>query len=484
MSDITPATTRAADAAAPAVTRGLAGHPSGLATLFFTEMWERFSYYGMRAFLILYMVAPVSQGGLGFADADAASIYGTYTGAAWGAAIFGGLVADRLLGQYRTVLLGGLIIALGHFVLAFRDLFFFYAGLTCIVIGTGLLKPNVSTLVGSLYAPGDPRRDAGFSIFYMGINLGAFIGPLIAGYLAQRVDWHVGFASAGVGMTFGLVQYVLGKRKLQAALDRLAAQSAAQAVAPKAVVASDVPAVGGAGGTGASGAAAGAGDGASAGLLGFTPHEWKRIGAIVILFLFAGLFWGAYEQAGSTLNLFADRYTRLSLFGFEFPSSWFQSVQPIFVILLAPIFAWLWMRLGSREPSSPAKFAWSLLFVGLAFLILVPAGAMAQSGGGIRVSPWWLITAYFVTELGEMCLSPVGLSVVTKLSPVRILGLMMGVWFLSNSVGNKLAGWAAGFFSTLPLDTLFGTVAAVTFAAAAILFLMIKPLRRLMGGIR
>jgi POT family proton-dependent oligopeptide transporter len=460
---MTSVTTRSA-ADTPAETRGFAGHPSGLATLFFTEMWERFSYYGMRAFLILYMVAPAAQGGLGFADADAASIYGTYTGAAWGAAIFGGLVADRFLGQYRTVLVGGLIIALGHFVLAFKALPFFYTGLTFVALGTGLLKPNVSTLVGSLYEPGDRRRDAGFSIFYMGINLGALLGPLIAGYLAQRVSWHIGFSAAGVGMTAGLIQYALGKRKLQAAVDRLAAQNKAAASA-----ATDAP----------QGDAIQTTTGRG---LSFTANEWARIGAIVVFFLFASLFWGAYEQAGSTLTLFADRYTQLSLFGFDFPSSWFQMVQPACVIMFAPIFAWMWIRLGSREPSSPAKFALGLVFVGLAFLLLVPAAATAQ-GAGIRVSPWWLITAYAITELGELCISPVGLSLVTKLAPLRILGLMMGVWFLSNSAGNKLAGYAATFFSTMPLDTLFGTVAAITIVAGLILAVMVKPIRRMMGGV-
>jgi POT family proton-dependent oligopeptide transporter len=199
--------------------------------------------------------------------------------------------------------------------------------------------------------------------------------------------------------------------------------------------------------------------------------------------VFASLFWGAFEQAGSTLNLFADRYTRLSMLGIEFPSSWLQSVQPICVILLAPVFGWLWLRLGSREPSSPAKFAWGLFFAGLAFLLLVPAGAMAQSSDGIRVSPWWLIWAYFLTEVGELCLSPVGLSVVTKLSPVRIVGLMMGVWFLSNAVGNKLAGWTAGFFSTMPLPTLFGSIATVMLISAFALLLIIRPIRRLMSGV-
>ncbi len=436
--------------------RSFFGHPRGLSTLFFTEMWERFSYYGMRAFLILYMTAPAAAGGLGFADADAASIYGTYTGSAWGAAILGGLVADRFLGQYRSVLVGGVIIALGHFTLAFRALPFFYTGLALIVVGTGLLKPNVSTIVGSLYEQGDARRDAGFSLFYMGINLGAFIGPLIAGYLAQRVDWHIGFASAGFGMALGLVQYVLGRKQLETAIQRLEKK-------PRPAVAMST----------ATGAATTAG--------GFTAAEWKRMAAIVIFFLVAILFWGAYEQAGSTLNLFADRYTRLEMFGFEFPSSWFQSVQAVFVILLAPAFAWLWIRMGPREPSVPAKFAIGVLFMGLSFLILVPAGAAAQSGEGVRVSPWWLIASYAISELGELCLSPVGLSVVTKLAPVRIVGLMMGVWFLSNAFGNKLAGWAAGFFSTMPLRTLFNEVAIILLVASAVMFVLVKPVRGLMG---
>ena len=428
---------------------GFFGHPRGLSTLFFTEMWERFSYYGMRAFLILYMVAPVTAGGLGFADKDAASIYGTYTGSVWGSAILGGIIADRWLGQYRSVLIGGIIIALGHFTLAFKALSFFYAGLALIVIGTGLLKPNVSTLVGSLYEQGDARRDAGFSLFYMGINLGALFGPLIAGYLAQRVDWHIGFASAGVGMTLGLVQYVLGRNRLRPPVSARPTTDR-QPDAPKTA---------------------------------FSATEWKRMAAIVIFFLVAILFWGAYEQAGSTLNLFADRYTRLDVFGFSFPSSWFQSVQPIFVITLAPVFAWMWVRLGRHEPSVPAKLALGVLFMGIAFLVLVPAGAMAQNATGVRVSPWWLVVSYGISELGELCLYPVGLSAVTKLSPPRIVGLMMGVWLLSNAFGNKLAGWAAGFFSTMPLQQLFFDVTAVLFIAAAVMFALVKPIRRLMGGV-
>ena len=439
--------------------RAFFGHPRGLSTLFFTEMWERFSYYGMRAFLILYMVAPVESGGLGFADAHAASIYGTYTGSVWGAAILGGLLADRWLGQYRTVLLGGIIIAAGHFTLAFKALPFFYTGLVLIVIGTGCLKPNASTLVGSLYPQGDARRDAGFSIFYMGINLGAVIGPLIAGYLAQHVNWHLGFAAAGVGMTLGLIQYVLGRRYLQAGLTRLGPEPGARTADTSAARRT------------------------AAVQSGFTADEWSRIGAIVIFFLAAVIFWGAYEQAGSTLNLFADRYTRLEMFGISFPSSWFQSVPPAFVILLAPVFGWLWVRLGSSEPSVPMKFALGLLFMGLSFAVLIPAGALA-SGEGIRVSPWWLIAAYFISELGELCISPVGLSAVTKLAPLRIVGLMMGVWFLSNAFGNKLAGWAAGFFSAMPLNTLFTYVTVVLLVAAAVMLILVKPSKRLMVDVK
>jgi POT family proton-dependent oligopeptide transporter len=313
-----------------------------------------------------------------------------------------------------------------------------------------LLKPNVSTLVGALYPPGDSRRDAGFSLFYMGINLGALFGPLVAGYLAQRVDWHIGFACAGVGMSFGLIQYVLGRHRLRMP-----------------VVERSRP-----------------GENASAPSTGaFTATEWKRMGAIVIFFVVAILFWGAYEQAGSTLALFADRYTRLEVFGFSFPSSWFQSVQPIFVIILAPIFAWIWVRLGERDPSVPTKLAFGVLFMGLAFLVLVPAGAAAQQTG-VRVSPWWLFVSYGISELGELCLYPVGLSAVTKLAPARILGLMMGVWLLSNAFGNMLAGTSARFFVSMPLQQYFAEVAIILFVTAAIVFALVRPIRRLMGGVK
>ncbi len=424
------------------------GHPRGLSTLFFTEMWERFSYYGMRGFLILYLTKA-----LGFTDQHAGLAYGNYVSSVWLTPIIGGFIADRWLGQYRSVLIGGMIIALGHFTLAFHGLSFLYIGLTLIVLGTGLLKPNISTMVGSLYEPGDDRRDAGFSIFYMGINLGAFLGPLIAGKLAEGVDWHLGFACAGVGMVFGLIQYVVGRQRLQPAIDRLAAQKAARVAADP---------------TGGKGP--------------LTAEDWRRIWAVVVLFVFASLFWGAYEQAGSTLNLFADRYVHLEFLGVKLYASWFVSIQAAFVIILSPIFAWLWVKLGARQPSSPAKFALALVFVGIAFVLLIPAGSLAQ--GGVKVSPLWLVGAYFIQELGELCLSPVGLSLVTKLAPVRFISLVMGIFFLSNAAGNWLAGWSARFISTVPLVTLFAVTAAVTLGAGFVLFLLLRPIRNLMGGVR
>ncbi len=448
MTTPTPASTAHTD------TGGWAGHPRGLSTLFFTEMWERFAYYGMRALLILYMTAATLKGGLGFDTAHAAAIYGWYTFSVYALAIPGGWIADRFLGQYRTVLLGGIIIALGQFSLAMRPLPFFYAGLVLIATGTGLLKPNISTMVGSLYDEQDARRDAGFSLFYMGINLGAMIAPLVAGTLGQRVDWHLGFGVGALGMTAGLIQYVAGKRRLSPALERLAARDPAPASGAKVSLAG-----------------------------GFSAGEWKRIAAIGVFFVFSTLFWGAFEQAGSSLNLFADRHTRLSIFGLSFPSTWFQSLNSLFIIAFAPAFAWAWVYLGKRgrEPSSPAKFGWGLAGVGLGFLLLVPAAAFAQ--GGFRVSPAWLTGVYLLHTFGELCLSPVGLSLVTKLAPQRIVGLMMGVWFLSIASGNKVGGWVAGFFDTLPLPLLFAAVAGTTIGSAVVLVLLIRPIRKLMGAV-
>jgi len=440
------------------------GHPRGLPILFFTELWERFSYYGMRAILVLYMVTPVAQGGLGFDTKHATSIYGTYTMSVYLTALPGGLIADRWLGARLAVLLGGIIIACGHFSMVFHSIAFLYLGMAFIAVGTGLLKPNISAMVGSLYSEEDPRRDSGFSIFYMGINVGAVLAPLVCGFLAQHegfkafvaslgfhpaTSWHWGFGAAGVGMTLGLIIYILNRKQL-APVAKFAK------VETKDVVRRNPP---------------------------LTRNDYKRIAAIFIFFLFTILFWAAYEQKGASLNLFALRLVRTELFGFAFPSSWLQSLTPLFVILLAPLFSMLWVRLGTRQPSSPVKFVFGLLFIGLAYALLVPGAALTALG---KISPLWLVGLYFLEVVGEMCLSPVGLSTVTKLSPAKLVGIMMGVWFLAAALGNKLAGYLSGFFvadNAGTLVRLYGGIAAGLLISAVILSLMTPKVKKLMGAV-
>ncbi|MBA2305350.1 MAG: peptide MFS transporter [Acidobacteria bacterium] len=482
------------------------GHPRGLSTLFFTEMWERFSYYGMRALLLLYMTAPLAAGGLGFDTAQGGAIYGLYTSMVYMTTLPGGWIADRLIGQRRAVLYGGILIASGHFSMAVPSLTTFYLGLFLIVIGTGLLKGNVSVIVGQLYAPKDARRDAGFSIFYMGINLGAFLAPLVCGYLGQRVSWHIGFAAAGVGMVIGLIQYVLGSRNLgDAGMYPAPAESPEAGALLKrratligGLVAALVVIFGIGGYTGALPiSATQVADAAGVFLLllvviffgwlflssGWTPEERKRLYVIGVLFVAAALFWSVFEQAGSTLNLFADRDTNNVVLGYDYPSSWFQSMNSMFIFALAPVFAWLWVRLAAsgNEPSSPAKFAIGLVFVGLGFAILVIASQLASQG--VKVSPMWLTMTYLLHTIGELSLSPVGLSAMTKLAPVRIAGLVMGVWFLATSVGNYIGGRVSGLYESLALPTLFGAVAAFAIVAGIILALFVRPMRKLMGEV-
>jgi POT family proton-dependent oligopeptide transporter len=481
--------------------RAFFGHPRGLATLFFTELWERFSYYGMRALLLLFMTAPVAAGGLGFDAARGGAIYGLYTSMVYLATLPGGWVADRFVGQRRAVLYGGILIAAGQFSLAVPSLATFYLGLFLVVIGTGLLKGNVSVIVGQLYTKEDQRRDSGFSIFYVGINVGAFIAPLVCGYLGQQINWHLGFAAAGVGMVLGLVQYVLGSRHLGPA-----GLSPAPAASPEAAAAlrrrtqlvggtlaalAVVFAVGGFTGTlpiNATRVADAAGmlllivtAGFFAWLFfsgGWTPDERKRLYMIGVLFLGAAIFWSVFEQAGSTLNLFADRNTRNEVFGYSYPSSWFQSMNSFFIFGLGPAFAWLWIKMAARgvEPSTPSKFAFGLVFVGLGFAVLIgPARAAEQ---GVLASPAWLTLTYLLHTIGEMTLSPVGLSAMTKLAPARIAGLVMGVWFLAASVGNFLGGRVAGFYESLALPTLFGAVAAYGIVAGLLLFAFVPTLKK------
>src|SRR5687768_7065645 len=480
--------------------RAFFGHPRGLSTLFFTEMWERFSYYGMRALLLLYMTAPLTAGGLGFDAAQGGAIYGLYTSMVYMATLPGGWIADRLIGPRRAVLYGGLLIAAGHFSMASAAMSMFYLGLFLIVIGTGLLKGNVSVIVGKLYGADDNRRDAGFSIFYMGINLGAFIAPLVCGYLGQEVAWHYGFAAAGVGMLLGVIQYVLGGKALGDAGIEPASATAEERARWKRqatlwggafillAVIVGVGAYTGALPITATQVADAAGVMLIAITFGFfgwlymsggwTPEERKRLYVIGVLFLAASLFWSLFEQAGSTLNLFARDRTQNTAFGFDFPSSWFQSMNSMFLILFAPVMAWVWVRMSvaGNEPSTPMKFAWGLVFAGLGFAILVPP---AQVEGQLA-SPLWLTTTYFLHTIGELLLSPVGLSAMTVLAPARIGGLMMGVWFLATSVGNFISGRVSGLYEAMPLPSLFGTIAAIAIVFGAILMVCTPAMRRLL----
>ena len=485
--------------------RAFFGHPRGLSTLFFTEMWERFSYYGMRALLLLYMTAPLSAGGLGFDAAQGGAIYGLYTSMVYMTALPGGWIADRLIGQRRAVLYGGILIASGHFCMAFPSLSTFYLGLFLIVLGTGLLKGNVSVIVGQLYGEKDQRRDAGFSIFYMGINLGAFIAPLICGYLGQEIGWHVGFAAAGVGMTFGVIQYLLGSKNLgDAGVSPVPAGSPAEAAALRrsaaiwgSILLALVVVVGGGAYTGLLPITAKQiADAAGVFLLlvtagffgwlflsgGWTPAEKKRLYVIAVLFLAAALFWSVFEQAGSTLNLFADRSTDTTLFGYPFPSTWFQSLNSLFLIILAPVFAWVWQAMAKRgtEPTSSAKFAMGLVFAGLGFAILIGPARMSEQG--VLASPMWLTLTYLLHTIGELALSPVGLSAMTVLAPPRIAGLVMGVWFLATSVGNFIGGRVSSFYESFALPTLFGVVATFAIAAGVILFALVRPIKRMAGS--
>ena len=478
--------------------RSFFGHPRGLATLFFTEMWERFSYYGMRALLILFMTATVAQGGLGFPTSKAGAVYGLYTAMVFLLSLPGGWIADRITGQRKAVLWGGMAIACGHFAMAVPTIEMFYLGLGLIVLGTGMLKPNISTMVGALYTPEDKRRDSGFSVFYMGINLGAFIAPLVCGYLGENINWHYGFAAAGVGMTLGLIQYVAGAKYLGTAglgntgtaADRrlfrtvcigvLAAVALLAALVFSGLIALSAETVSDAFGIALLLVVVG--------LFGYllttkdySPLERKHFRAILVLFLAASLFWSAFEQAGSTLNLFAERNTNLHKWDLpvvgQFRASYFQALNSIFIIALAPVFAWIWLRLGRRDPSSTAKFSIGLLFVGLGFAVLIPVANAKDA------SPWWLTLVYLLHTIGELCLSPVGLSAMTKLAPVRAVGLMMGVWFLADSVGNFIGGRLASVYESFPLPLLFGCVAGFCMALALVLLFLIRPMKSMSEGV-
>ncbi len=480
------------------------GHPRGLSTLFFTEMWERFSYYGMRAILVLFMTNAVATGGMGLDDVTATAIYGLYTAAVYMVALPGGWIADRVLGLRRSVFYGGCVIAAGHFTLAIPSTIAFYTGLMLIVIGTGLLKPNISAVVGDLYPEGGARRDAAFSIYYMGINVGGFFGPLICGYLGETISWHLGFSAAGIGMVAGLVQYQLGARHLGSAgllkddapAVALRAQArrglyrSLEAIFGLVLIVGVLQSIGAIHLT-----LLGFVDytgivivGIAAAFLlyvaffgGLTLVERKRIGVIAVCFLAAACFWSGFEQAGSSMNLFAERLTNRMIGGWEMPASWLQSVNSLFIILLAPVFSAMWLALGSRSPSIPAKMALGLLQLGVGFAVMAWASMYASPEHA--VSPSWLVATYFFHTTGELCLSPIGLSSITKLSPHRYVGQMMGIWFMGAALGNLVAGRVAGLIESLPLPQLFGAVTLFSIGTGLLLLVFTKPLKNWMGGV-
>ena len=500
----------------PGDDRSFFGHPRGLSTLFATEMWERFSYYGLRPLLVLFMAAALVDGGFGFDRDQASAIVGIYGFSVYLASLPGGWVADRLLGLRRAILWGAVLISFGHIsigISAFaKSPLPFFLGLVLIVMGTGLLKPNISAIVGDLYPEGGERRDAGFSIFYMGINLGAFIGQIVTGVLGEGIGWHWGFGAAGVGMLIGLIWFATRASKtlgdiglhpdrhpdaaVQARHERTAKIVVGIGVALIAlvvlltaigVITIDAQAIG----------RVLVWVTLAAVILfflsvfvtgGLNRDEKKRVGVIFVLFVFAMIFWSAFEQAPTSLNLFAADFTDRQLFGWEIPAVWFQSVNSGFIILLAPLFAALWIALGRRgiNVSSPAKFSFGLALAGVGFVVMFfAAQRVVASGGTVLVSPWWLVASYFFQTVGELALSPVGLSSMTKLSPRKYVGQMMGIWFTASALGNLVAGLVGGHVDPNQLEqmpTLFSTTATSLFIAAVVLALLAIPIRRMMRG--
>jgi proton-dependent oligopeptide transporter, POT family len=493
-------------------------HPSGLTTIFLTELWERFSFYGLRPLLVLFMSAALSDQGFGFQRSQASAIVGIYAAAVYLASLPGGWIADRLLGLRRAVLYGAILISAGHISIGVSSFaqgkFSFFLGLLLIVCGTGLLKPNASAIVGDLYPEGGVRRDAGFSILYTGINLGAFAGQLVTGFLGETVGWHWGFAAAGIGMLAGVCTFAIrSKSTLQGIGERSANNgdpriSQNQQIRAKVILAIGVIVL--------SLVVFLAGFGlitldpqvighymtyvlVSVAVIyfayifiagGLSPDETKRVLVICVLFIFAAVFWSAFEQAPTSLNLFAKDFTNRKFASFEVPAVWFQSVNSAFIIIFAPVFAWLWTRLGrnGQNISSPTKFSLGLLLAGIGFLVMIPAARIVLSSrGAIRVSALWLIASYMFQTLGELCLSPVGLSSMTKLSPRRYVGQMMGVWFLAAAVGNLIAGLVGGRVDPEKLDQipqlLIVTTASLMIAGIALGLLAI-PIRRLMKGVQ
>ncbi|MGL5947783.1 MAG: peptide MFS transporter [Aeromonas sp.] len=438
----------------------LLGHPKGLFLLFTTELWERFSYYGMRAVLVLYLTDLTANGGLGWTQADALKLYGLYTGLVYITPLIGGWLADTFLGQRRAILIGAVLMAAGQFTLALPHHLFpeqivtlFYTGLGLIILGNGLFKPNISSMVGDLYQEGDHRRDGAFTIFYMGINLGSLLAGVICGAAATHFGWQAAFVGAGIGMLVSLVmQVALSQRYLG---DIGCVPAAERAKALRSQTDRKAP---------------------------LTKQEVDRIKVIMVLGLFTIIFWAGFEQAGGLMNLYTQDYTDRMLGNFEVPTAWFQSLNPFFIITLAPIVAAIWVKMGKKEPNSPVKFAFGLLFLAVGFLFMM--GAVFEQGGdqSVKTSMFWLVGAYLFHTLGELCLSPIGLSMVTKLAPLRLASLMMGAWFGFIALANYAAGIIGSLVGQSGAIAIFGGIALAAVISALILLAMANRLVYWMHG--
>ncbi len=447
--------------------RDLFGHPVGLYGLFMTEMWERFSYYGMRALLVLYMtdhlLADPARAGrvFGYGTLEAllgrifgplsvqqmgSQIYGIYTGLVYLTPLFGGILADRVLGRYRTVYLGGALMALGHFLMASEDMFL--VALTFLIAGNGCFKPNISTQVGDLYKPGDPRRDGAYTIFYMGVNVGAFLSPLVCGTLGQMVGWHWGFGAAGVGMMIGLAIYWLTSGLVPKGTSALSAGSAGRAAAPKQPL---------------------------------TSRDWFAMGALVFLCMLNITFWAVYEQQGNTMQLWADKRTDWTFLGITFPSTWYQSFNPIMIVLFAPLLSafWAWRSRRGHTSTSIAKIAFGCGLLGLGYIGMVLAARIVPDGE--RGSLLWLVGTTWMFTIGELYFSPIGLSLVNKVAPARLASTMMGMWYLSSFFGNYMTGYLGTFYETMPKDRFFLMLTLIALATGVVIALLRRPIEKVIG---
>ena len=429
------------------------GHPKGLFILFFTELWERFSYYGMRAILVLYIISSATgdNPGLGWTNEDALALYGWYTMAVYVVSIPGGILADKLLGQKKTVMLGGILLCIGHGILAVEQMWAFYAGLVLIVLGVGGLKPNISTMVGGLYAQGDERRDKGFTIFYIGINVGAFASSLLVGYIGETYGWHYGFGLAGIGMLIGQAVYVWGQKYLQGVGDYIGTSNTVDAELAKKPL---------------------------------TAIEKDRVKVMLLSFLIVIIFWGAFEQAGGLMNIYTKEKIDRVVFGWEIPASVFQSVNAFFIMTLGTLVAGIWAKrkLRGKESSSLFKMALGVIIMGSGFLFMTMAAIEAGGADDGKAALVWLILAYLFHTVGELCASPVALSFITKLAPVKYASIMMGVYFAATGFGNKVAGLIGEASATASELEIFTGIAIFCVIFGGLIIALLKPLKRLTHG--